>query len=54
VNDDARTLALNPYAWNTEANIVFVESPCGVGFSYADDGNYTTGDTDAAIDNYRK
>jgi hypothetical protein len=31
------TLSFNEYAWNTVANMVFVEQPCGVGFSYSDE-----------------
>ncbi|CAL5038831.1 unnamed protein product [Urochloa decumbens] len=27
-------ISLNPHAWNKEANLLFVESPAGVGFSY--------------------
>ena len=40
------TLAFNNYTWNSLANMVFVEAPCGVGFSYSDepDGDdYHTG-----------
>jgi carboxypeptidase C (cathepsin A) len=27
-------ISLNPYSWNRDANLLFVESPAGVGFSY--------------------
>lgn len=48
-----KTLSFNPYAWNTITNMVFIESPAGVGFSYSDDtANYVTGDSQTAIDNY--
>jgi carboxypeptidase C (cathepsin A) len=45
-------VTFNKHAWNLRSNMIFVESPCGVGFSYAEDKNYTTGDTDVAHDSY--
>ena len=44
---------MNPFAWNTVANMVFIESPCGVGFSYSDNkDDYDADDASTALDNY--
>jgi len=45
------TLNLNPYAWNTNANMIFVEQPVGVGFSSANSDSIKYGDALAAKDN---
>ncbi|KAL8488609.1 hypothetical protein ACS0TY_024774 [Phlomoides rotata] len=34
INKDASSLYLNKYSWNRVANILFLESPAGVGYSY--------------------
>ena len=46
------SLELNPYAWNLEASVVFIEQPVGVGFSKAF-GNLTYNDSNAASDNVK-
>ncbi|PON46849.1 Serine carboxypeptidase-like [Parasponia andersonii] len=54
VNSDGKTLSLNEYAWNKVANVIFLESPAGVGFSYSNtssDYRYV-GDNRTAVDSY--
>uniref|UniRef100_A0A0B7B8G6 Carboxypeptidase n=1 Tax=Arion vulgaris TaxID=1028688 RepID=A0A0B7B8G6_9EUPU len=52
VNDDGKNLEANPYSWNLITNMIYLESPAGVGFSYSDDRNYTTDDDDVARNNH--
>uniref|UniRef100_M1A8X8 Carboxypeptidase n=1 Tax=Solanum tuberosum TaxID=4113 RepID=M1A8X8_SOLTU len=53
VNSDGKTLHRNRYAWNHAANVLFLESPAGVGFSYTNTSSdlNTTGDSRTANDN---
>lgn len=34
----------NTFSWNKIANVLYVESPAGVGYSYSDDKKYATDD----------
>ena len=34
VNEDGESLDVNPFGWNKNANVVYVDQPIGVGFSY--------------------
>ncbi|KAK4798767.1 hypothetical protein SAY86_031093 [Trapa natans] len=54
IQPDGKTLYPNPYAWNNLANLLFLESPAGVGFSYSNTTSdlYTAGDLRTAEDAY--
>ncbi|EKM51694.1 uncharacterized protein PHACADRAFT_261985 [Phanerochaete carnosa HHB-10118-sp] len=48
--NDVHNVTFNPYSWNENANIFFIDQPIGVGFSYADHGEYVSTTEDAAKD----
>ncbi|KAK3415866.1 hypothetical protein EUGRSUZ_H01399 [Eucalyptus grandis] len=46
-------LHLNPFSWSKVSNIIYLDSPCGVGLSYSDNPkNYVTGDLQTASDTH--
>jgi cathepsin A (carboxypeptidase C) len=38
INDYGNGTVYNPYGWNKETALIFVDQPAGVGFSYVDEG----------------
>ncbi|XP_047950431.1 serine carboxypeptidase II-2-like isoform X2 [Salvia hispanica] len=55
IEKDGKTLYLNHYSWNKVANILFVDSPVGVGFSYSNTSSdlLSNGDKRTAADNLK-
>lgn len=48
---DGRGLRTNPKSWNKASNLLFVESPAGVGWSYSNTtSDYNSGDASTAKD----
>lgn len=39
IRDDL-SLQLNPYSWNANASIIFIDQPVNTGFSYGEEGDY--------------
>ncbi|EIW87420.1 peptidase S10 serine carboxypeptidase [Coniophora puteana RWD-64-598 SS2] len=52
ISDEGNSTALNPYSWNSQANIIFLDQPIDVGFSYSTDGSTVISTPDAAKDVY--
>ncbi len=41
------------FSWNNEANMLYIESPAGVGYSYTDEDQPEYNDKTSAEDNFR-
>lgn len=55
VNEDGTdNFVPNEWSWNKHANMLYLEMPGGVGYSYVDDSTLLeTGDTQTSEDNLR-
>jgi cathepsin A (carboxypeptidase C) len=45
VNEHGNGTNYNPYGWNKDTALIFVDQPAGVGFSYVDEGAVVFGDS---------
>jgi carboxypeptidase C (cathepsin A) len=51
IESDYTTLSLRPYRWSSMVNMLYIESPVGVGFSYSSTNSYKLDDDKTARDN---
>ena len=50
IADEGKNTTHNPYSWNERANIIFLDQPVGVGYSYSSDGSSVNTSPAAAVD----
>jgi len=48
--DEGKNTTHNPYSWNERANIIFLDQPVGVGYSYSSDGSTVNTSPVAGVD----
>ena len=36
ITNDSSSVALNPFSWNNDANVLYIDQPVGAGFSHGD------------------
>ncbi|KAK0533649.1 hypothetical protein OC842_002904 [Tilletia horrida] len=52
IADGGNSVKYNKYSWNSNANLIFLDQPVEVGYSYSDDGNSVNNSQDSAADVY--
>lgn len=52
VSDGGNNITYNPYSWNTNANIIYLDQPLNTGFSYSDTNSTVNTTPLASIDVY--
>jgi cathepsin A (carboxypeptidase C) len=45
INEHGNGTIYNPYGWNKDSALIFLDQPAGVGFSYVDEGEVVPGDS---------
>ncbi|KAI4222233.1 MAG: hypothetical protein L6R36_006295 [Xanthoria steineri] len=52
INDDSNSTRLNPWSWNNEVNMIYIDQPNQVGFSYDIPTNGTTDESEVTIQDF--
>ncbi|KAL8918927.1 MAG: hypothetical protein Q9172_005195 [Xanthocarpia lactea] len=52
INDDSNSTTLNPWSWNNEVNMLYIDQPNQVGFSYDIPSNGTTDESQIMIQDF--
>ncbi|KZT27650.1 serine carboxypeptidase [Neolentinus lepideus HHB14362 ss-1] len=52
IADEGKNTTRNDYSWNTHANVIFLDQPVGVGYSYSSDGSTVNTSPVAGLDVY--
>ena len=52
INDDSNSTTINPWSWNNEVNMLYIDQPNQVGFSYDIPSNGTTDESQIMIQDF--
>ncbi|KIP04923.1 hypothetical protein PHLGIDRAFT_31123 [Phlebiopsis gigantea 11061_1 CR5-6] len=52
ISDEGKNTTVNKYSWNSHSNMIFLDQPVNVGYSYSDDGSTVNTSPVAAEDVY--